>query len=96
MATTYSKMLIQVVSTSLPNDLATYAVVYEEQQSHREIYPVDIDCYAPTGEDRHLCDQKLSEDSLKLFQIAGGGINVLWSTRDDGGAPNTAILFKRA
>jgi hypothetical protein len=53
-----------------------------------ERYPVDTDCHAPAGEDRSLCDQRLSKQSLSLFQVAGGGIDILWSTQDDGRAPN--------
>jgi hypothetical protein len=49
-----------------------------------ERYPVDTDCHAPAGEDRSLCDQRLSKQSLSLFQVAGGGIDILWSTQDDG------------
>lgn len=49
-------------------------------QSHREAYPATADCYAPMGEDRGLCDQKLSDASLRLFQISGGGAVVLSQT----------------
>ena len=55
-----------------------------EPPSGGERYPVDIDCYAPTGEDRSLCDQMLSKESLGLFQVAGGGIDILWSAQDGG------------
>jgi hypothetical protein len=65
-----------------------YTFVYKELPSLGERYPVDTDCYAPTGEDRSLCDQRLSKESPELFQIAGGGTDVLWSARDDGRAPN--------
>ncbi|KAI1128867.1 hypothetical protein F5Y10DRAFT_239752 [Nemania abortiva] len=46
-------------------------------------YPVDIECYAPIGEDRQLCHQRLVEESLSLFQIAGGGSAILRSPRDN-------------
>ncbi|KAK4221299.1 hypothetical protein QBC38DRAFT_492315 [Podospora fimiseda] len=46
-------------------------------------YPVDTDCYAPVGEDRSLCERRLREESLKLFQIAGGGIYILCSVQDN-------------
>ncbi|KAI1157642.1 hypothetical protein F5B18DRAFT_644278 [Nemania serpens] len=45
-------------------------------------YPVDVECYAPIGEDRQLCHQRLVEESLSLFQIAGGGSAILRSLRD--------------
>lgn len=47
-------------------------------------YPVDVECYAPIGEDRQLCHQRLVEESLSLFQIAGGGSAILRSLRDSG------------
>ncbi|KAK0735968.1 hypothetical protein B0T21DRAFT_439842 [Apiosordaria backusii] len=53
-----------------------------DQRTHQgDRYPVDINCYAPIGEDLSLCDRQLSEESLKLFQISGGGTDVL---RQDG------------
>jgi hypothetical protein len=65
-----------------------HPLLCEELTSVGERYPIGIDCYAPTGEDRSLCDRLLSKESLKLFQKAGGGINVLWSARDNGRAPH--------
>jgi len=47
-------------------------------------YPVDIECYAPSGEDRDLCHQRLTEESLRLFQIADGGLNILSASRENG------------
>ncbi|KAK0712749.1 hypothetical protein B0T26DRAFT_715152 [Lasiosphaeria miniovina] len=54
-----------------------YTFMFNEQTGPGDRYPVDINCYAPIGEDLSLCDRKLSEESLKLFQISGGGIDVL-------------------
>lgn len=58
--------------------------VQEEVSYLGERYPIDIDCFAPAGEDRSLCDQALRQASLKIFQISGGGVNVLQSTQFDG------------
>lgn len=52
--------------------------------SRGEEYPTDADCYTPTGEDCNLRDQRLREESLRLFQIAGGGVDVLRSVLDNG------------
>lgn len=60
-----------------------HPLIYEVLPSQEERYPVDADCYAPTGEDRGLCDQRLRNESLGLFQVAGGGVNLMWSIRDD-------------
>jgi hypothetical protein len=57
--------------------------VSEGAPSFGQRYPLNDNCYAPTGEDRDLCDQRLSEESLELFQIAGGGSDILWSAQDD-------------
>lgn len=57
--------------------------VSEGVPSSGQRYPLDTNCFAPTGEDRDLCDQRLSEESLELFQVAGGGSDILWSARDD-------------
>ncbi|KIN02911.1 hypothetical protein OIDMADRAFT_52734 [Oidiodendron maius Zn] len=83
MATTSSQISLRDLSTSSYDEPTTYAFVCEELPSLGERYPIDVDCYTPAGEDRGLCDQKLSEESLTLFQLAGGGIDVLWSARDD-------------
>ncbi|KAM6513264.1 hypothetical protein FALCPG4_015710 [Fusarium falciforme] len=56
----------------------------EGRPSLGERYPMDTDCYAPTGEDRSLCNQRLIKESSELFQIAEGGVDVLRSTQDDG------------
>jgi hypothetical protein len=68
-----------------------HPLIYEVLPSQEERYPVDADCYAPTGEDRGLCDQRLRNESLGLFQVAGGGVNLMWSIRDDGKTLNLKI-----
>ncbi len=61
--------------------------VTSETTSHGENYPLDTDCYVPTGENRLLSYQRLKEESLRLFQVAGGGVDVFlrWG-RDHGRA----------
>ncbi|KAK3356291.1 hypothetical protein B0T25DRAFT_536434 [Lasiosphaeria hispida] len=54
-----------------------HTFIFDEQTCQGDRYPVNINCYAPIGEDLSLCDRKLSEESLKLFQISGGGTDVL-------------------
>jgi hypothetical protein len=53
-----------------------------------EKYPVDTDCYTPTGEDRTFLGRKLSEQSLELFQVSGGGVDVISQIQDCSKAPN--------
>ncbi|CZR68798.1 uncharacterized protein PAC_18698 [Phialocephala subalpina] len=60
-----------------------YTLIGQEVSYLGERYPIDIDCFAPVGENRSLCDQALRQASLKIFQISGGGVNVLQSTQDD-------------
>ncbi|KAG6979696.1 hypothetical protein FocnCong_v010773 [Fusarium oxysporum f. sp. conglutinans] len=59
-----------------------YDSVFEKPPGRGEKYPVDTDCYAPMGQDRNFLDQKLSEQSLELFQISGGGIDVISQIQD--------------
>ncbi|KAK4210548.1 hypothetical protein QBC37DRAFT_428626 [Rhypophila decipiens] len=54
-----------------------HTFIFDEQTYQGDRYPVGIKCYAPIGEDLSLCDQKLREESLKLFQISGGGTDIL-------------------
>lgn len=56
----------------------------EDTLSHGGSYPVGVDCYTPIGEDRSLCNHRLSERSFELFQVAGGGVDILWLTQDNG------------
>lgn len=79
---------------ALSSRLAMHTPLYKDTASHGDRYPLDTDCYAPTGEDRSLCNQTLSEESRELFQIADGGVNVLWSTQDNGSALDLAEFFK--
>ncbi|EXK78170.1 hypothetical protein FOQG_17138 [Fusarium oxysporum f. sp. raphani 54005] len=65
-----------------------YDSVFEKPPGRGEKYPVDTDCYAPMGQDRNFLDQKLSEQSLELFQISGGGIDVISQIQDRGKAPD--------
>lgn len=60
----------------------------KDAPSQEMTYPLDTDCYAPTGEDRSLCDQRLRTESLRLFQSAGGGLDILVISQDDGKPPN--------
>jgi hypothetical protein len=48
-------------------------------------YPVDAKRYAPIGEDLELCNQRLSDVSSSLFQIAADGTQVFWTSRHDEG-----------
>lgn len=48
------------------------------------MYPIDTDCYCPPGEDRKLCDERLRQESLNIFQKTGGGADILYSERVDG------------
>jgi hypothetical protein len=66
-----------------------HTFVTERTPSSGERYPIGTECYAPTGEDRNLCDQRLKEESPKLFQFAGGGVDVLRSSRDNGKVTNS-------
>lgn len=63
--------------------------LFEQPAGRGEKYPVDTNCYAPIGEDRKLLGQRLSEQSLELFQVSGGGIDVISQIQDYGKGPDS-------
>jgi hypothetical protein len=62
--------------------------LFVQPDGRGEKYPVHTDCYAPIGEDRTFLGWKLSEQSLELFQISGGGVDVISQIQDSSKAPD--------
>jgi hypothetical protein len=48
-----------------------------------ETYPHGVDVYTPLGKDRTVCSRDLSTASGRLFQMVGGGVDIVW--QEDGG-----------
>lgn len=60
------------------------AVAPKQPADRKEWYPVGTNYYTPIGTDCRFLDQKLSEQSLELFQISGGGIDIIDRIIDNG------------
>ena len=43
-----------------------------------ETYPLGVDVYTPIGKEHTVCSRDLSTESGRLFQMVGGGVEMVW------------------
>lgn len=60
------------------------AAALKQPVDREDRYPIGKSYYTPIGTDCRFLDKNLSEQSLELFQISSGGIDILDQIKDDG------------